>query len=151
MTWRFELVKEGGLVGAEGCGRAGDDLQLGELQSKQTRRGATTVDEERHLLLRRLIGPRQAEALIHALTDRRDADAQRGRLLVAQTVGDLDLHVALCDEILGKGAIFVVEGVDTVREAGDAVTLFEGLLDVGADLDDGAAVVAADGGAFAGG
>lgn len=74
---------------------------------------------------------------------RADADAQRGGVLVAQVVGDLDLQVAFGNDVVRKTTAIRPQRVGSVDNSADTVTLFEGLVHFGPDLLDDASVVAA--------
>ena len=83
------------------------------------------------------------------MSDSGDADAERAGVFVRDVLRQFALDVAFCDSVLGKAAVLFLYRVHAVGEACDAVADFEVLGDFGADLHDGAHVVAADGAAFA--
>jgi hypothetical protein len=119
-----------------------------KLDSKTARRRTTTINQKRvaSLLSTR---QRQSQALVETLSNSRDAHAERGRVFVGEVVGEFALHVAFCYGVLGEAAVFFFDGVDAVRETCNAVAGGEVFGYFGADLHDGAHVVAADGAAFA--
>jgi hypothetical protein len=119
-----------------------------KLDSKTASRRTTTINQER--VVRFLsTRQRQSQALVETLSDSRDSYTERGRVFVGEVVGEFALHVAFCYGVLGEAAVFFFDGVDAVRETGDAVAGLEVFGHFGADLHDGAHVVAADGAAFA--
>lgn len=83
------------------------------------------------------------------MSDGRDADAERAGVFVRDVLRHFALDIAFCDGILCKAAILFLHRIHAVGEARNAVADFEVLGDFGADLHDGAHVVAADGAAFA--
>jgi hypothetical protein len=119
-----------------------------KLDSKTASRSTTTIDQKR--VVRFLsTWQRQSQALVETLSDCCDAHAERTGVFVGDVVGEFALHVAFCYSVLGEAAVFFFDGVNAVRETGDTVAWGEVFGHFGADLDDGAHVVAADGAAFA--
>jgi hypothetical protein len=119
-----------------------------KLDSKTASRRTTTINQER--VVRFLsTRQRQSQALVETLSDSCDSHAERTGVFVGEVVGEFALHVAFCYGVLGEAAVFFFDGVDAVRETGDAVAGLEVFGHFGADLHDGAHVVAADGAAFA--
>lgn len=128
-----------------------DDLaarQHGELNRQRAGGGASTVDQDRITSLA-TTRQRQTQTLVQTLTDSRDSHTERGGFLVREVLGHFHLHIAFGDAVLREAAVFLLDRVDAVREAGDAVARLEVLGHFGADLHDGAHVVTADGAAFA--
>jgi hypothetical protein len=118
-----------------------------KLDSKTASRGTTAIDKKR--VVRFLsTRQRQSQALVETLSDSCDSYAERAGVFVGDVVGEFALHVAFCYSVLGEAAVFFFDGVDAVRETGDAVARGEVFGHFGADLHDGAHVVAADGAAF---
>lgn len=140
---RAERLDEG-----EVARRAGrEDLAAGVdgvLDGEAAGRGTAAVDEEGDVGFARA-REGQAQALVEALSDGEDADAESGGFFVGGVLGDFDLRVTFRDAVFREAAILRLDGVDAVREACYAVALLPWLCDFGSDLFNGAGEVAADG------
>lgn len=121
-----------------------DHLQLSVLDSQATSSSATTVDEN-PLVTLALTRERQSELLVerHAHSD--DSNVGSGSLLRRKAVRNLVRSALLDDGVLSKAAAVEVVGIGAVCETSDPVAGLVALGALGADFDDGAAEIAADG------
>jgi hypothetical protein len=120
------------------------DLQLSVLNSQATSSSATTVDKD-PLVALALTRERQGELLVERHAHGDEANASGGSLLEGEVVRDLVGGTLFDDGVLGKAAAVEVVGVGAVCETSDPVAGLVALGAFGADFDDGAAEVAADG------
>jgi hypothetical protein len=119
-----------------------------KLDSKTTSRSTSAIDQKRVVCFLST-WQRQTQTLVETLSDCCDSYAERAGIFVGDVVGEFALHVAFCYGVFGEAAVFFLDGVHAVRETGNAVARGEVFGDFGADLHDGAHIVAADGAAFA--
>lgn len=126
-----------------------DDVysQFGVLNSQATSSSATTVDKD-PLVALALTGERQGELLVERHAHGDDTNASSGSLLRGKVVRNLVRGALLDNGVLSKAAAVEVVGVSAVCETRDPVAGLVTLGAFGADFDDGAAEVAADGGAW---
>lgn len=122
-------------------------LQFGVLNSQATSSSATTVDKN-PLVALALTRERQGELLVerHAHSD--DTNASSGSLLRGKVVRNLVRGALLDNGVLSEAAAVEVVGISAVCETRDPVASLVTLGAFGADFDDGAAEVAADGRAW---
>ena len=120
------------------------DLQLSVLNSQATSSSAATVDKD-PLVALALTGERQGELLVERHAHGDNANAGSGSLLGGKVLRNLVRGALLDNGILSKAAAVEVIGVGTVCDTSDSVAGLVALGALGADFDDGAAEVAADG------
>jgi hypothetical protein len=120
-----------------------------ELDRQTASRRAAAVNKDWVVCFLAAVGKRETQALVQALANSGDADAESRSLFIREVVRDLALDVSFSNGVLCEAAVFFLDGVDTVRETGDAVAFIEGLGYFGAHADDGSHVVTANGATFA--
>lgn len=118
--------------------------QFGVLNSQATSSSATTVDKD-PLVALALTGERQSELLVERHAHGDDANAGSGSLLRGKVLRNLVRGAFLDNGVLSKAAAVEVVGIGTVCETSDPVAGLVALGAFGADFDDSAAEVTADG------
>ena len=125
------------------------NLQLGVLDSQATSSSATTVDKN-PLVALTLTRERQTELLVERQAHGDKTNTSGGSLLRRKVVRDLVRGTLLDNSVLSEAAAVEVVGIGAVCDTGNSVADLVVLGDFRADLDDGAAEVAADGRACCG-
>jgi hypothetical protein len=126
------------------CKCTRDHLQLSVLNSQATSSSATTVDKN-PLVALALTGERQGELLVERHAHGDNANVSSGSLLRGKAVRNLVRGALLDNGVLSEAAAVEVVGIGAVCETSDSVAGLVALGALGANLDDGAAEVAADG------
>lgn len=122
-------------------------LQLGVLNSQATSSSATTVDKD-PLVALSLTGERQGEFLVERHAHGDNANARSGSLLRGKVLRNLVRGTFLDNGVFSKAAAVEVVGIGTMCDTSDPVADLVALGALGADFDNGAAEVTANGGAW---
>lgn len=121
-------------------------VQLGVLNGQRAGCCATAVDENPVVALA-LAGERQTEFLAKCKAHGDEADASGGSLLGGEVLRNLPRGTLLDDSVFSKASAVEVVGIGAVGDTGNSVAGLVALDAFGSDFDNGAAEVAANGGA----
>lgn len=104
--------------------------QLRELNGQAPRRRATSINQNRQLLLLVALDipwEWQFHGVIKRLPHGKNSHTKRSRFFKREVVWNLDLDIAFGGDVIAECAVLVVNGISTVGEASDAVTFLETL------------------------